>query len=58
MIREDCKELNMTLQEATHLTRDRRAWRKTTDEWLTRATGSPGSRRRREKTIAKIQSLS
>src|SRR6218665_200572 len=28
-IMEDCKELNMTLQEATHMTRDRRVWRAT-----------------------------
>jgi len=26
MIRENCKELNMTLQEATHLMRDGRVW--------------------------------
>jgi len=42
MLEEDCKELNMTLQEATHLTRDRRVWRATIDERLTLATASPG----------------
>jgi len=26
---EDCKELDMTLQEATHMTRDSRVWRAT-----------------------------
>jgi len=43
MIREDCKELNMTLQEAAHMTRDRKVWRATIDERLTRATESPGA---------------
>jgi len=42
MIREDCREMNMILQEATHLKRDRRVWRATIDERLTRATASPG----------------
>jgi len=42
MMKEGCKELNMTLQEATHLTRDRRVWRATIDERLMRATASPG----------------
>ena len=43
MIKEDCKELNMTLQEATHMMRDRIVLRATCiDERLTRATSSPG----------------
>ena len=46
MIREDCKELNMTLQEATHVTQDRRVWRATIDERLTHVTASPGPGRR------------
>jgi len=37
MIREDCKELHLTLQEATCRTQDRRVWRATIDERLTRA---------------------
>jgi len=32
----------MTLQEVIHLTRDRRVWKATIDERLTRATASPG----------------
>jgi len=43
MTKEDCKELNMTLQEATHLTWDRRV---TIDERLTHAVASLGPRRR------------
>src|SRR6218665_2297726 len=31
MIKEDCKELNMILQEAICVTRDRRVWRATID---------------------------
>ena len=46
MIRDNCRELNMTLQEATHLTRDRRVWRATIYERLTHAMASPGPWRR------------
>src|SRR6218665_889081 len=42
MIREDCKELHLTLHEATCRTQDRRVWRATIDERLTRAMASPG----------------
>src|SRR6218665_1674541 len=42
MIREDCSELHLTLQEATCRTQDRRVWRATIDERLTRAMASPG----------------
>jgi len=42
MIEEDCKELHLTLQEATCRTHDRRVWRATIDERLTRAMASPG----------------
>src|SRR6218665_2488059 len=42
MIREDCSELHLTLQEATCSTQDRRVWRATIDERLTRAMVSPG----------------
>ena len=43
MIKEDYKELNITLQEATYMTQDMRMWRATIDERLKRATASPGS---------------
>src|SRR6218665_683393 len=42
MLREDCKELHLTLHEATCRTQDRRAWRTTIDQRLTRAMASPG----------------
>src|SRR6218665_976764 len=42
IIREDCKELHLTLYEATRRTHDRRVWRATIDERLTRAMASPG----------------
>ena len=42
MIREECSELHLTLQEATCRTQDRRLWRATIDERLTRAMASPG----------------
>src|SRR6218665_1036989 len=37
MIREDCRELHLTLQEATCRTQDRRVWRSTIDKRLARA---------------------
>ena len=42
MIREDFSELHLTLQEVTCRTQDRRVWRATIDERLTRAMASPG----------------
>src|SRR6218665_847585 len=42
MIREDCSELHLTLQEATCSTQERRVWRETIDERLTCAMASPG----------------
>src|SRR6218665_493263 len=42
MIRKDCSELHLTLQEATCRTQDRRVWRATLEERLTRAMASPG----------------
>ena len=42
MIREDCTELHLTLQEATCRTQDRRVWRATINERMTRATAWPG----------------
>jgi len=41
----------MTLQEATHLTQDRRVWRATIDERLTVATASPWPWRRTKHTF-------
>jgi len=40
MKREDCKELNWTLHEASHTMRDRRVWRTTIDERLTHVVAS------------------
>src|SRR6218665_563964 len=37
MISEDCRELHLTLHESTCRTQDRRVWRATIDERLTRA---------------------
>src|SRR6218665_184069 len=42
MIKEDCKELHLTLHEATCRTQDRRVWRANIDERLTCAMASPG----------------
>ena len=42
MTREDCRELHLTLQETTCRTQDRRVWRATIDEELTRAMASTG----------------
>src|SRR6218665_301077 len=42
MIRDDCSELHLTLQEAKCRTQDRRVWRATIDEQMTRAKASPG----------------
>src|SRR6218665_3063293 len=42
MIRVDCSGLHLTIQEATCRTQDRRVWRATIDERLTRAMASPG----------------
>lgn len=42
MIREDCKEMLMTLQESTCMVKDSRVWIATIDEKLTHATALPG----------------
>ena len=42
MIREDCRELHLTLQKATCITQDRRVWSAIISERLTRAMASPG----------------
>lgn len=42
MIREDCKGLNMTLQEAGHMMRDWRVWRAAMDERLSCVMALPG----------------
>src|SRR6218665_2444113 len=42
MVREDCEELHMILQETTCMLQDRRVWRVTVDQWLMRAMASPG----------------
>src|SRR6218665_638206 len=55
-IREDCKELKMTLKEATHFTRDRRVWRATIDDRLMRATASSG-RAMKKKKVALLEGL-
>src|SRR6218665_3764502 len=49
MIREDCSELHLTLQEATCRTQDRRVWRATTDERLTRSMASIAMGHKKEK---------
>ena len=40
-IREDCEEMDMTIQEAIHRTQDRRRWRATISERPMRVTTSP-----------------
>ena len=41
LLKEDCEELGMTVQEATHRAEDRKKWRATIGERRTRAQASP-----------------